>query len=262
MNQKEWKKSPKFKGKFEWYNKTRKIQKSFQYNKEPDAIVIHHLRDTEEQRKYNDSFYEFWGFNQDGTFEYGKYVIFVTKEEHTEIHRCSEETNSKRSATLKKHPPMKGKHLSQETKNRLSKINTGKRHTEETCKIISECSKRQWQNDESRQRIMANKPRGKNHPFYGKHLTDEHKQNLSDSHKGIKLSDKTKQLMSESRKGEKNYNYGKHLSQETKDKLSKSCRKSSLEKIAHVKAAYAEYKSNGGTLKWNDYQKWYKENNK
>ena len=28
MNQKEWKKSGKFPGKYEWYNKTRKIQKS------------------------------------------------------------------------------------------------------------------------------------------------------------------------------------------------------------------------------------------
>ncbi len=258
MNQSEWKKSGKFPGKYEWYNKTRKIQKSLQYNSDEKANRIHHLRDTEGQRKYNDEHYELWGFNEDGTFEYGKYVIFVTEEWHNNYHAQSEETNNKRSTTLKKHPPMKGKHLSQETKDRLSKINTGKHHTEETCKIISECSKRQWQNGESRQRIMANKPRGKNHPFYGKHLTDEHRQHLSDSHKGIKLSDKTKQLMSESRKGEKNYNYGKHLSQETKDKLSNSCRKSSLEKIAPVKAAYAEYKSNGGTLQWNDFQKYYK----
>jgi len=67
-----------------FYTKTREIQKSLQYNKDPNAVVIHHLRDTEEQRKYNDEHYELWGHNLDGTFEYGKYVVFVTKEEHTQ----------------------------------------------------------------------------------------------------------------------------------------------------------------------------------
>lgn len=83
MNQKEWKKSGKFPGKHEWYNKTRKIQKSLKYNSNPESKVIHHLRDTEEQRKYNDEHYELFGFEIDENgnehFEYGKYVIFVTK---------------------------------------------------------------------------------------------------------------------------------------------------------------------------------------
>ena len=88
MNQKEWKTSGRFKGKFEWYNKTRKIQKSLCYEQDPNANVIHHLRDTEEQRRYNDEHYELWGFevNEDGNehFEYGKYVVFWTKEYHDE----------------------------------------------------------------------------------------------------------------------------------------------------------------------------------
>ena len=48
MNQKEWKLSKKYDGKYSWYNKTRKIQKSLKYNSDPNAVVIHHLRDTEE----------------------------------------------------------------------------------------------------------------------------------------------------------------------------------------------------------------------
>lgn len=103
MNQKEWKTSGKFKGKYEWYNKTRKIQKSLQYNIDEKANRIHHLRDTEEQRKYNDEHYELWGFNEDGTFEYGKYVIFVTEEWHNNYHKDSEETKQKKSAAAKEH---------------------------------------------------------------------------------------------------------------------------------------------------------------
>ena len=51
MNQKEWKFCNES-NKYEWYNKTRKIQKSLQFNEDKTATVIHHLRDTEEQRKY------------------------------------------------------------------------------------------------------------------------------------------------------------------------------------------------------------------
>ena len=65
MNQKEWKKSGKFPGKYKWYNLTRKFQRSLCYEQDPNATVIHHLRDTEEQRKYNDEHYELWGFEID-----------------------------------------------------------------------------------------------------------------------------------------------------------------------------------------------------
>lgn len=102
MNRKEWKASD-ISNKFEWYNKARKLQKSLQYNSDPSAIVIHHLRNTEEQRNYNDEHYELWGHNLDGSFEYGRYVIFVTKEEHLEIHSCSEETRAKVSIANKLH---------------------------------------------------------------------------------------------------------------------------------------------------------------
>ena len=118
MDQKEWKKSDKFPGKFEWYNKTRKIQKSLKYNSNPKSKVIHHLRDTEEQRKYNDEHYELWGHNLDGTFEYGKYIIFVTKEKHAEIHKCSEETKMKMKENNTR--SMLGRHHSESTKYSIS----------------------------------------------------------------------------------------------------------------------------------------------
>lgn len=127
MNQKEWRylrDNHKELLDFTRYNNTRKIQKSLQYNTNQDVIVIHHLRDTEEQRKYNDDHYKLWGFEIDENgnehFEYGKYIIFVTPEEHAEIHSCSEETRKKRSESLKSNPPMKGKHHADETKEKMS----------------------------------------------------------------------------------------------------------------------------------------------
>ena len=87
-------------------NASRKIQRSLKYNPDPNATVRHHLRDTEEQRKYNDEHYELWGFEIDENgnehFEYGKYIIFVTKEEHAEIHSMSAETKLKLSESLKR----------------------------------------------------------------------------------------------------------------------------------------------------------------
>jgi endogenous inhibitor of DNA gyrase (YacG/DUF329 family) len=44
---------------------------------------------------------------------------------------------------------------------------------------------------------------GKNHPNYGKHLSEETRKKLSDANKG-----------------ENNYNYGRHLTEETKKKIS------------------------------------------
>ena len=82
-------------------NASREIQRSLRYNRDPNAIVRHHLRDTEEQRKYNDEHYELWGFEIDENgnehFEYGKYIIFITPEEHTKIHSVSDETKKKLS---------------------------------------------------------------------------------------------------------------------------------------------------------------------
>lgn len=105
MNRKEWKEFCKLDaGKAHcWYNQVRKklLSKEFESleNCDIDARVIHHLRDTEEQRKYNDEHYELFGFevdeNGNGHFEYGKYVVFWTKEHHINYHHHSEETRKK-----------------------------------------------------------------------------------------------------------------------------------------------------------------------
>jgi len=43
--------------------------------------------------------------------------------------------------------------------------------------------------------------KGKNHPFYGKHHSEETRKKISETLKGIPLSEETKKKMSESRKG-------------------------------------------------------------
>lgn len=145
MNQKEWKYLCHYNKRlvdFTYYNNTRKIQKSLQCNNDQRANRIHHLRDTEEQRKYNDEHYELWGHNLDGTFEYGKYVIFVTEEWHNNYHKDSVETRNRKSSAqflLWQDPVIREKRIagiighetSQETRDKISAANSGRQFTEE-----------------------------------------------------------------------------------------------------------------------------------
>ena len=99
MNQKEWKtllNGPKEAiphGIFKFRNLA---EKYFGYQR-GSGMVIHHLRDTEEQRNFNDTYYERWGFNLNGEM---RYAVMITKEEHTQIHRLSKETLEKRGKAI------------------------------------------------------------------------------------------------------------------------------------------------------------------
>lgn len=156
MNRKEWKAFcllDRHKA-YYWYNKVRRFLKSKEYesleNCDNSAKVIHHLRDTEEQRKYNDTHYELFGFeideNGNESFEYGKYVVFWTKEHHSEYHRLSEETRKKMSASNK------GRHVSEETRKKLSEANKGKCIPDDQRKQISESVSNLWKSEEYRSR--------------------------------------------------------------------------------------------------------------
>lgn len=295
MNQKEWKTSGRFKGKFEWYNKTRKIQKSLCYEQDPNAKVIHHLRDTEEQRKYNDEHYELWGFevDEDGNehFEYGKYVVFWTKEHHDEYHSGSEETLYKRSKSLK------GKHHTEETKKRLSETHSGEGNPMygrrgELCPMYGRRGTLnhnygKHRTDETKMKI-SNAQKGEKHWNYGGHLSDEQKKAISEFHSGRKRPKETCTRISESLK--EHYKENPH-SDEVKDKISNSLLKyfsehtvtdetrkklsdkskgrahkdesklkisvSRSEYLINVRNAYREYKANNGTMKWVEFCKDY-----
>ena len=155
-------------------NLSRQMQKSLQYNQNPLATVRHHLRDTEEQRKYNDAHYEMWGFNLDGTFEYGKYIIFVTPEEHCRIHADTAETRIKKS--------MSGYKAWQDTNKRAnilnSRINIVKSPLTELHKQhLSEAHKGHKATVETKYK-MSQTRRGPNNPNYGKPKSDETKEKL------------------------------------------------------------------------------------
>jgi hypothetical protein len=207
---------------WDYYNKTRKIQKSLQYNSNPEAKIIHHLRDTEEQRKYNDEHYELWGHNLDGSFEYGKYVIFVTKEEHHHIHSCSEETRKKISKSIRRYWTAEKR---AEWSNKMSGSGNsfyGKHHT-------------------------PGKLSGENNGMYGKHLSEEARKAISEANKNKIVSEETRKKLSEASSGERNGMYGR------KPKPGQWLRSVELQKLASI--AYKEYKASGGVMKWQDFRR-------
>ena len=132
MNQKEWKQSLKYEGKYYYRNLA---VKHFSLTK---GHVIHHLRDTKEQRIFNDTYYERWGFDFNGKM---KYCVKLTKEKHIEIHSVSEETRKNISKALKgkyvgEDAFRHGIKLSNEHRKRLSEVNKGKKITEEHKEIF------------------------------------------------------------------------------------------------------------------------------
>lgn len=101
MNQKEWKKLsklPKERRPKDLFFFRNLVEKMLGY-KRNSGLVIHHLRDTEEQRIFNDTYYERWGLSFDGTI---RYTVLITKEEHLKIHSQSPETREKISKSVSK----------------------------------------------------------------------------------------------------------------------------------------------------------------
>ncbi len=219
------------------------------------TCVAHHRDDNDEVRMYNESHYELWGFNEDGSFEYGKYIVFMLNTDHVAHHHKGKdlpaETKEKISAANKgKNNPMYGRNHSAETKEKLSNLNKGKNHSAETKEKLRVLSKGRKLSTEAKEKIsVANKGRklsteakehlsainkGENHPMYGK-----------------KRSAETREKMSECKVGANNPMYGKPLSTETKEKLSVSLKTY----LASLKFLYCTYKNNGGSKKWNDFKR-------
>jgi endogenous inhibitor of DNA gyrase (YacG/DUF329 family) len=141
---------------------------------------------------------------------------------------------SNKCANSKENNPMFGKHLSEETKKKLSDANKGennpnygKHRSEETKKKISDANKHpseetrkkmsdahrgKHRSEETRKKISEAK-KGGNNPNYGKHRSEETKKKISDTNKGKRRSEETKKKMSDVQKG-------KHLSEETRKKIS------------------------------------------
>lgn len=137
----------------------------------------------------------------------------------------------------------RGHRWSDEARENISKIRKGKnigekhpfygkKHDEETKKLISEKLKEFYSeheanfkgkkhNEESLKKISENrtgKTAGKNHPLWGTHRSEETKKKISNANKGknhpnygIPCSEETKKKISEANSGEKNGMYVKHF---------------------------------------------------
>lgn len=211
-------------------NASREIQRSLKYNSDPNATVRHHLRDTEEQRKYNDEHYEMWGFNLDGTFEYGKYMIFMTEEDHITIHNQSDETKAKRKETLN----------TPEVRKRLSDASKAVWSDETYHKAMCEKARASWTDDRKKKKSDSMTGElnhqyglsGELNPNYGVKRSDETRLKMSNSlkeqwsdgrrdrHREISSEEHIKR--SNSASGENNGMYGKHHTEESKKKMSKN----------------------------------------
>lgn len=258
MNMKEWRKAcgegwaPR-----KYDNLCRAEQKSLKYNPDPNATVRHHLRDTEEQRKYNDEHYELWGFEIDENgnehFEYGKYMIFVTYEEHTKLHHVSEETRLKLSNSLKMfYTTDEGKlnaklRMTDAVKSKIStsvKATMTEEHrqllsdiakenmTDERKELIRQATKDAMSNTEIRKKISDGK--------LGKPLSEEHKKAISEGGKGRVVSKETREKISKIHKG-------KTVSDETRQRLSEAS------KMVWENEDYRKYQSDirKGKTPWN-----------
>lgn len=129
----------------------------------------------------------------------GKHLSEETKRKLSEAQKnMSDETKRKLSEAHK------GMHLSEETKRKLAEANKGHKISDETKLKISEAQK-------------------------GKHLSEEAKRKLAEAQKGKHPSEETKRKISEAVKGHIPWNKGKHSSEEHKRKISEAV-KASLDK--------------------------------
>lgn len=191
-----------------YYKQVQKLLKDWKLeNNITERCDVHHRDDTEEALEYNNNHYELWGFNEDGTFELGKYVLFMTAAEHAYYHHIGNKNH------------MYGKHHTNETRARISATEKGRMLTEEHKAKISAAKRGKTHTEEAKAKISA--------ANRGRTRTEEHKSKISAAWKGKKRSEENKAKMREN--------------------------------MIKTKALYAEHKNNGGTLSWNEFQKYLKE---
>ena len=271
MNRKEWIKACKDGIAPRRYdNASREIQKSLKYNTNPEATVRHHLMDTPEQIAYNNAHYELWGFEIDESgnehFEYGKYVIFVTKKEHTEIHKNSEETRKKISMSNKGRPcpesikemfrqMYKGRRLcppvSDETRRKISLANKGKKRSQEFKDHLKEI------NSGKRNPMYGKSPANK-----GKPMSDEQKKKIGEANRGKKMppiSNETREKLSNAKRGR--IITDTHRIRISQGRLNSSKARAAINNTRVCKDHYDTFiKQNGINISWNQFQKLFTNN--
>lgn len=108
--------------------------------------------------------------------------------------------------SLKRAEVLKGRHLSEETKRKMSETHKGKSLSDEAKRKLSEALK------------------GRSSKRKGITLSEEHRRKISETRKGHMTSDETRRRMSEAHKGKPAWNRGKSHSEEAKRKMSEARR--------------------------------------
>lgn len=131
-------------------------------------------------------------YSRSGLIEIGEYynrpaeeLIFLTPNEHHRLHN------------LGKPAWNKGKHLSAETRKKMSEALKGKK-----CYIFGK-----HLSEETRKKISESQ-NGENNYWFGKHHSAETRKKMSESKKGKPKSAETRKMMSESKKGSYFFNNG------------------------------------------------------
>lgn len=153
--------------------------------------------------------------------EKGKFVGEITLKKMSDVNkgkRLSQEIKQKISKALSgEKNPNYGKHLSGAMKQRISQTLQGRHHSEEAKQKMSESKKGHFASIETR-RKMSEAQRGKNHPMYGKHHSEETKRKMSEAHKGHFVSKAIREKLSKARE-----TY--IITQETRQKISQTLKK-------------------------------------
>lgn len=161
-----------------YYKQVQKLLKEWkQLNSITSSCVVHHRDDNEDVIAYNEEHYERWGFDENGDFVEGKYVIFMTRSEHQRHHLTG------------KPSPMRGK-----------------THTDKAKADMRAHSAHYWKGKKFSPAHIQNLCdshqdfAGDKNPFYGKKHTEDTRMKMSSAKKGKTLSDETKAKIGASRK--------------------------------------------------------------
>lgn len=173
MNQKEYKaflKRPKKDRPPEFFYFRNKAEKILNY-KRNKGLTIHHLRDTQEQRDFNDKYYERWGIDFNNEM---KYCICITTEEHTLIHKLSQETKNKISQSVKQ---TKAKTKLSDEQRQLNKQKTDKKYQQEHSEDIKEKHHRYYLKNKEHILAVASQHKKKNREHYTEYEKEWRKKN-------------------------------------------------------------------------------------
>lgn len=125
-----------------------------------------------------------YNMNDGGDGNSGRILSEESRKKISEHHADVSGENNPNYGKLGENSPNYGRYVSEETRRKLSEINTGKILSEETKSKLSESHLGKKATEETKIKL-SEAHSGKNNPMYGKHHSDETKKKISDANKII-----------------------------------------------------------------------------